>query len=93
MIELGYFTDTHVLGVTSASDTFANPGNGQTFIVRADRKVHIVRSTDDDAEATEDDFLLLADEPASFALEVGGSLGYILADGETDGTIRITQVN
>ncbi|AFU87239.1 hypothetical protein CcrKarma_gp072 [Caulobacter virus Karma] len=93
MVELGYFSKTWVVDVTAASDVFANPGNGQTFMLRADRKIHIARSVDNNAEATTGDCLLLADEPASFAMEVGGSIAFILADGETDGKIFITQVN
>uniref|UniRef100_A0AB74UI58 Uncharacterized protein n=1 Tax=Caulobacter phage BL57 TaxID=3348355 RepID=A0AB74UI58_9VIRU len=93
MLELGYFTKTWVLDVTSDSDKFANPGNGQTFILRSDRKIHVARSVENDAEATTDDCPVLADEPASFSMEAGGSLAFILADGETDGKLYITQVN
>ncbi|AFU86555.1 hypothetical protein D869_gp073 [Caulobacter phage CcrRogue] len=93
MLELGYFAKTWVLDVTSASDAFDNPGNGQTFVVRADRKVHLARSNDAGAEATTDDCPLLENEAARFAMEAGGSLAFILADGETDGKIYITQVN
>lgn len=95
MTELGFFGKTTVDDVTSTARAFTNAGPSQVFVVRADRKVHLLRTTDGDAAAAteENGFLLLADEPAQFSLEVGGSLSYVLAAGETDGSIRITEAN
>lgn len=89
MMVLGYFSATTVLPVTTASDTFLCPGPYQTFVVKSDRKIHLSRTD----EATLDDFELLVDTYVQVALMKGEQLSFILADGETDGEIRITEVN
>lgn len=89
MLTLGYMGTTTVLPVTSASDSFLATGPAQVFVVKSDRKIHLAHAD----EATFDDFELLADTYAKVSLEPGSKLSFILADGETDGEIRISGAN
>lgn len=89
MLILGPFGKTTVFAVTAAADSFTNPGPYTSFMVLANRAVHLSR----DGDATVDEVLIPTDTPVEVSFLTGAALSFILADGETDGTLRITEVS
>lgn len=97
MIELGSFRNTAVLAVTSEADTFTSPGPYSSYLVRSDRNVLIQRNTVEivvgDEENPPKAFPLKEGEVARVRLDRNEALAFILAEGETDGTIWLTETN
>lgn len=97
MIELGSFRNTTVLAVTGETDIFTSPGPYSSYVVHANRNVLLVRNnvvivTDDD-DNPPNAFPLKEGEYARIRLDKNEVLSFVLAAGETDGTIWLTEAN
>lgn len=90
MLSLGDFGPTLTRAVTTAADHFQAELPHQRFVVQADRNVHLKRADAPTDDATTDDFLLTEGVYAEVTVPPDGYLSFVLATGETDGTIRIT---
>lgn len=96
MIRLGFFgTTVSEVAATTASE-YTNPGPYQRFVVSATVNVHLAKCNVDQAAnnpsfaATQNDFLLLQGEYVEVCLLPGEVLSWIVATGDTNGTIYIT---
>lgn len=86
---LGRLGKTVLKTVSATPDNFgANASAFQNFVIWSERAVHLSKKT----AATVNDFLLLSDTYASVMVERGETLSFVLAAGETDGDIRLTEV-
>ncbi len=81
------FGDTFVNAVTDVADTYTQTRPNNAVIILSDRITNLAIGRN----ATTDDFMLKADTYFVVNLVEGETLSYILATGESDGTIRLTE--
>lgn len=89
MIELGSFRHTAHLAVTAGVAIYTSPGPQSIYVIVADRTIRLGRNTlmaDDEAA-----FILNEGEHARLRLEKNETLSFCLVEGETDGTVRLTE--
>lgn len=87
MIELGTIRNTATYAVADVAANHVGTGPYSQVLVRSDRSVCLATGRD----ATTTDFLLKAGEPLKLALAKDETLSFILADGETSGSISLTE--
>jgi hypothetical protein len=90
LLRLGDFGATLTRPVTTTADNFQAELPHQRFVVMADRNVHLKRTDQSSDDATISDFLLSEGVYAEVIVPPDAYLSFVLATGETDGTIRIT---
>ncbi len=86
-VELGSFGKTTKVDTTSSDAVFTNTSARTRFIVRASVNTHIRLN----GVATVDDFLLLEETYAVVLIAPNATLHAIVANGETDGDLFITE--
>lgn len=87
MLDLGTIRNTVTADVTDTAASYTGTAPFSYVLVRADRNVCLAV----DRVATTADFKLAADELVRLRLEPTHTLSYVLAEGETDGAILITE--
>lgn len=90
MISLGNFGATAKLAVTSTASSYEGVRPWPAYAIHSDRAVHLKRAAIDTDDATEGDFHLVADGYVRVEITPGEFLSFVLADGESDGSIYIT---
>lgn len=91
MVLLGNFGATDAIAVTTEAAYFQGERPWSYYVIRSDRIVHLRRSQTAEDAATTDDFLLTEGEYVRVEIAEGDWLSFVLAAGETDGTVYITR--
>lgn len=92
-IRAGYFGKTVSFAVTDAADDHQVTGANESrhmFLVQSDKAIHLDRQAE---AAVATSLRIPANTPVLVGSIAGETFSYILATGETDGTIWFTEVD